>query len=227
MAATALLAVGAASCAVGPDFVRPEPAHREPLHPSRQRRGPDAPVRDAAAGTPRRGHLGGVVAALPLACARRRVKRSLEGTRARARRARPWRRRTKPCSRRAAPTIRRSTRRGNVRSRGHVEIPHDGLEQPARLRRPYSLGVNVSYLLDVFGGVRRSVEQQPALSEFQRYELAAAWLTLTGTPSPSRSRSRRCARRSTRSRTSSRTTSAASISSSGSSRRARSRAATC
>src|SRR5262249_29533900 len=44
----------------------------------------------------------------------------------------------------------------------------------------YSLGVTVSYVLDVFGGVRRSVEQQQALAEFQRYELAAAWLTLTG-----------------------------------------------
>jgi NodT family efflux transporter outer membrane factor (OMF) lipoprotein len=44
----------------------------------------------------------------------------------------------------------------------------------------YSLGAQVSYLLDVFGGVRRSVELQAALAELQRYELAAAWLTLTG-----------------------------------------------
>jgi NodT family efflux transporter outer membrane factor (OMF) lipoprotein len=44
----------------------------------------------------------------------------------------------------------------------------------------YSIGPSVSYLVDVFGGVRRSVEQQVALAEFQHYELAAAWLTLTG-----------------------------------------------
>ncbi len=44
----------------------------------------------------------------------------------------------------------------------------------------YSVGPSVSYAVDVFGGVRRSVEQQAALAEFQRYELAAAWLALTG-----------------------------------------------
>jgi NodT family efflux transporter outer membrane factor (OMF) lipoprotein len=44
----------------------------------------------------------------------------------------------------------------------------------------YSVGASASYALDVFGGVRRSVEQQSALAEFQRYELAAAWLSLTG-----------------------------------------------
>jgi NodT family efflux transporter outer membrane factor (OMF) lipoprotein len=44
----------------------------------------------------------------------------------------------------------------------------------------YSVGPSVSYLVDVFGGVRRSVEQQAALAELQYYELAAAWLTLTG-----------------------------------------------
>ena len=44
----------------------------------------------------------------------------------------------------------------------------------------YSVGATASYLLDVFGGVRRSVEQQKALAELQRYELAAAWITLSG-----------------------------------------------
>ena len=44
----------------------------------------------------------------------------------------------------------------------------------------YSLGPTVSYSLDVFGGTRRKVEQQQALAEFQGYELAAAYLTLTG-----------------------------------------------
>lgn len=44
----------------------------------------------------------------------------------------------------------------------------------------YSLGPEVSYALDVFGGTRRGVEEQQALAERQRYELAAAYLTLTG-----------------------------------------------
>lgn len=44
----------------------------------------------------------------------------------------------------------------------------------------YSIGPSVSYSLDAFGGTRRRVEQQAALAENQRYQLAAAYLTLTG-----------------------------------------------
>lgn len=44
----------------------------------------------------------------------------------------------------------------------------------------FSIGPTVSYGPDIFGGVRRQVEAQTALAEFQRYELAAAYLTLTG-----------------------------------------------
>lgn len=44
----------------------------------------------------------------------------------------------------------------------------------------YSVGPSVSYAVDVFGGTRRRVEQQAALAENQNYQLAAAYLTLTG-----------------------------------------------
>ena len=44
----------------------------------------------------------------------------------------------------------------------------------------YTLGVSASYALDVFGGTRRSVEQQRAIAHLQRYQLSAAYLTLTG-----------------------------------------------
>ena len=44
----------------------------------------------------------------------------------------------------------------------------------------YSLGVGVSYALDVFGGVRRTIEREDALADAQHFELAAAYLTLTG-----------------------------------------------
>src|ERR1700723_78407 len=44
----------------------------------------------------------------------------------------------------------------------------------------YSIGLSTSYNLDIFGGTRRAVEQQQALADFQRNELAAAYLTLTG-----------------------------------------------
>jgi NodT family efflux transporter outer membrane factor (OMF) lipoprotein len=44
----------------------------------------------------------------------------------------------------------------------------------------YSIGLSTSYSPDIFGGTRRAVEQQRALADFQRNQLAAAYLTLTG-----------------------------------------------
>ncbi len=44
----------------------------------------------------------------------------------------------------------------------------------------YTTGLSASYSVDLFGGIRRNIEQQSALAEYQRYELAAAYLTLTG-----------------------------------------------
>jgi NodT family efflux transporter outer membrane factor (OMF) lipoprotein len=44
----------------------------------------------------------------------------------------------------------------------------------------YSIGLTTSYSPDIFGGTRRAVEQQQALADYQRNELAAAYLTLTG-----------------------------------------------
>jgi len=44
----------------------------------------------------------------------------------------------------------------------------------------YSIGPSVSYALDYTGGIGRSIEQQQALAEFQRQQLAAAYLSITG-----------------------------------------------
>ncbi|MEJ2653561.1 MAG: efflux transporter outer membrane subunit [Gammaproteobacteria bacterium] len=44
----------------------------------------------------------------------------------------------------------------------------------------YSVGAMVSYNFDFFGGTRRQVEQEAALADYQYYQLAAAYLTLTG-----------------------------------------------
>lgn len=44
----------------------------------------------------------------------------------------------------------------------------------------YAVGAAVSYAPDVFGATRRQVERQEALADMQRYQLAAAYLTLTG-----------------------------------------------
>ena len=61
---------------------------------------------------------------------------------------------------------------------GAVRVPgNGGTGGTANL---YSIGLSTSYNLDIFGGTRRAVEQQQALADFQRDELGAAYLTLTG-----------------------------------------------
>jgi NodT family efflux transporter outer membrane factor (OMF) lipoprotein len=44
----------------------------------------------------------------------------------------------------------------------------------------FQVGPTVSYALDIFGGTRRRIEQQSAMAEYQRDELDAAYLTLSG-----------------------------------------------
>ena len=51
---------------------------------------------------------------------------------------------------------------------------------PASTFTLYNAAVNVSYRLDVFGASRRQVEELRAQADFQRWELEAANLTLTG-----------------------------------------------
>ncbi len=53
---------------------------------------------------------------------------------------------------------------------------------PNLISSPFNLlnvGVNVSYTLDVFGGIRRQVEAAKAQSEYQQFQLEATYLTLT------------------------------------------------
>jgi NodT family efflux transporter outer membrane factor (OMF) lipoprotein len=44
----------------------------------------------------------------------------------------------------------------------------------------YSIGPSVSYLLDWSGGVRRGIERDTALADYQRYQVGAAYLSLSG-----------------------------------------------
>jgi NodT family efflux transporter outer membrane factor (OMF) lipoprotein len=53
---------------------------------------------------------------------------------------------------------------------------------PNLISSPFNLlnvGVNVSYTLDVFGGIRRQVEAAKAQWEYQQFQLEATYLTLT------------------------------------------------
>jgi NodT family efflux transporter outer membrane factor (OMF) lipoprotein len=52
----------------------------------------------------------------------------------------------------------------------------EGISSPLNL---LNVGVNVTYTLDVFGGIRRQVEAANAQSEYQQFQLEATYLTLT------------------------------------------------
>ncbi|HLZ68161.1 MAG TPA: efflux transporter outer membrane subunit [Aliidongia sp.] len=43
----------------------------------------------------------------------------------------------------------------------------------------YNAGANVSYTLDIWGGIRRNIESLEAKAEFQRFQLEASYLSLT------------------------------------------------
>jgi NodT family efflux transporter outer membrane factor (OMF) lipoprotein len=54
-----------------------------------------------------------------------------------------------------------------------------GLPGSSEIFNLYQATVSVSYAPDVFGGVRRQIEANSALAEYQRFELEATYLTLT------------------------------------------------
>lgn len=58
-------------------------------------------------------------------------------------------------------------------------FPGASLDVPSSIFSTFNATVNVSYTLDVFGGLRRQVEGYLAEVDYQRYEFLAAYLTLT------------------------------------------------
>ena len=50
---------------------------------------------------------------------------------------------------------------------------------PASIFNLYNASVNVSYLLDIFGGSRRELEGMQALVDYQNYQLEGSYLALT------------------------------------------------
>ena len=55
-----------------------------------------------------------------------------------------------------------------------------GVNQLGAIDNLYQIGPNVSYALDIFGLNKRKAEQQEAIAQYQDYQLAGAYLTLTG-----------------------------------------------
>lgn len=65
-------------------------------------------------------------------------------------------------------------------SRQRSSLANQGFNQPSSIFNLYTIGPNLSYTLDLFGGIARQIEQQEAQAQFQDYQLDAAYLTLTG-----------------------------------------------
>jgi len=64
--------------------------------------------------------------------------------------------------------------------RERINLASVGVNAPSPIINLFSIGPTLSYAVDPFGGNRRRVEQQEAVTQFQAYQLDAAYLTLTG-----------------------------------------------
>jgi NodT family efflux transporter outer membrane factor (OMF) lipoprotein len=175
-----LVALAIAGCAVGPDFHRPAaPAadHYLPAVPPAS--APGAAAGQAAAAAPPRlvpgGELAGVWWQLFQSAA---LQQAVEAALA-----------DSPTLAAATATLAEAEQQVAVargafwpRVSGNAGAQHTAGTGSAPQLSPnvYSLGLSATYVLDVFGGARRTVEQQGALADLQRYQQAAAYLTLTG-----------------------------------------------
>lgn len=61
-----------------------------------------------------------------------------------------------------------------------VNVRISGVNRPAIPVNLYGIGPSASYALDVFGGIKRQVEAQSAQADVSDYQLAAAYLALSG-----------------------------------------------
>jgi NodT family efflux transporter outer membrane factor (OMF) lipoprotein len=67
---------------------------------------------------------------------------------------------------------------GGSRQRAQgIDIP-GATDATTSVYNVYNASVNVAYTLDLFGGVRRGIERQAAVVDYQQYQLQATYLTL-------------------------------------------------
>ncbi|MGN5478788.1 TolC family protein [Cupriavidus basilensis] len=193
-----------AACAVGPDFRTPAPtsdagyvagpqpqANRCRRH---ARRTPARPVTGVRESVPMCPRSGGHCFAAP---------RSMRPSAPRSTAARPSRRPRRNCARRKRnlaartgatrwPTVdanlNTTRQQVNFQSLGITAIPSPG---PFTL---YGATVQVSYVLDLFGGQRRELENLQAAVDYQRYEFEAARLALAANVATAAIREAGCAR---------------------------------
>ncbi len=175
LAAAAL--VSALGCAVGPDFTSPKPPATD-----QYTQGALAPETLLADGRSQRFAPG---AAVPTDWYQLFRSPELQSRIERALAANPTLQAARASLRRSEDDLRAGygvflpqIDAGSSASRQH---PFIGIANvPRRTFDLYTLSATVDYALDVFGEERRTVEGESAQVDFQRYETAAAYLTLIG-----------------------------------------------
>jgi NodT family efflux transporter outer membrane factor (OMF) lipoprotein len=181
LATAAAIALVCSGCAVGPDFARPEP-------PSAERYGPEpipSQMFSSSGEAGQRLALGQQIAADWWTLFRapeldRLVERAIAANpNLAAARATLAQAREGVVAARGGLFPEISASAGAQRQRAS-RLRSGGLSSGSAPSNLYSLGLGVSYAVDVFGGIRRTVERQEAFVDAQHYELAAAYLTLTG-----------------------------------------------
>lgn len=173
LAAAALLAAG---CAVGPDFHAPQAPQAQgylrPQPPSAEKPAPDTVVQSVHPGTDLPAQWWQLFAspaldaAVKSAIAHNPTIESATATLAQAR--------EQMVVAQAALLPRVTGSAGVQHSVGGASNVQQGASNV------YSLGASASYAVDIFGGARRALEQSQADAEVQRYQVAAAYLALTG-----------------------------------------------
>lgn len=175
----ALVPLGALSaCAVGPDFKAPDAS--QPARYTSADLPTETVTTDVAGGEAQKLVVGGKIPAQwwelfgsPLIS--QRIERALAHSPTAAA-AQASLREAQENARAAAGGYWPSLSANGRASRQRASVPGVG----SSIYNLYGASVDVGYTLDLFGAVRRSVESQAALAEYQQFQLEGTYLTLAG-----------------------------------------------
>ncbi len=178
LAAVAAVAV-LAGCAVGPDFVRPAAPtvgrYTAAATPGTFAPGGDEPEQRIAVGDSISAEWWELFHSPPLAEA---VRLAIDGNQTLAAAEATLAQAQEAVAQARAAFYPQINFTGSVSRQQRNSAPSRG--STSSIFNLYTLGPNVSYSPDVFGGTRRQVEQAAAQAESQGRQLAAAYLALTG-----------------------------------------------
>jgi NodT family efflux transporter outer membrane factor (OMF) lipoprotein len=176
---TASLSAALVGCAVGPDFVRPEPAHGDAYRADAGATPPVdgvEPPQHFAPGKKISGDWWQLFRSQRLDDV---LGRALAGNRSLAAAKATLAQAAQLVDQVQGGRYPQLYLSGNA-TRSKVNFAPSGLPESGPIGNLFTLGPSVSFDLDLFGGLARSSERQEAIADFQAQQLNAAYLTLTG-----------------------------------------------